>query len=113
MADLTDHLDGTLLEYTYDALGTVRVTFKTVRVGFEWLAGPLQGEKGEGFEYRALRLGDQQFFVNWHEPDVPGFVTIVYDLANGTACSSVLAAYGTEAEQRFFETATINRVERL
>lgn len=113
MPEPTDDLDNTLLEYTYDELGTVRVMFNSGRVGFEWLAGPLQGERGDDFEYRALKLADQQFFVNWHEPDVRGFVTIVYDLGKRTACSSVLAAYGTESEQRLFETARINRIERL
>jgi hypothetical protein len=38
-------------------------------------------------------------------------VTVVYDFENGTVVSSVLAAHGTDEEQRLFETATINRVE--
>ena len=113
MPESTDDLDNTLIEYTYDELGTVRVIFKDGRVGFEWLAGPFQGEKGGDFEYRAMKLADQQFFVNWHEPDLPGFVTIVYDLGQHTACSSVLAAYGTESEQRHFEAARINRIQRF
>ncbi len=111
MTKPTDSLDGTLLEYTYEELGTVQVIFKSGRIAFEWIAGPLKGEKGENFEYRSKRLADQQFFVNWHEPDARGFVTVVYDLNKGTVCSSVLAAYGTENEQRLFETATIHRVE--
>ena len=47
MPEPTDSFDNILLEYTYDALGTVRVSFKSGRIDFEWIAGPLKGEQGE------------------------------------------------------------------
>ena len=113
MTEAKDGLDGTVLEYTYEELGRARATFQGGQVAFEWLEGPLEGERGEGYEYRFQKLGDQQFFVNWHEPEHPGLVTLVYDFGQRTVASSVLAFYGTENEQRLFETATIHTVERL
>lgn len=112
MADtLTRRLDGALLQYTYPELGTVRVRFDDGRVGFEWLAGAFAGEAADGFAYRARQVGPEQYFVNWHEPETRGFVTLHVDLAAGTVCSSVLAAYGSDEEQVLFHDATIERAE--
>ena len=108
---LTDVLDGTLMVYTYPEMGTVRVSFDSGSVSFEWIAGPLKGEAGENFPYRARKAGDDQFFVNWHEPDARGFVTLYIDFKAEQVCSSVLAAYATDDEQVFFHSASIDRVE--
>ncbi len=108
---LTDALDGTRMVYTYPEMGTVRVAFAGGRVSFEWLAGPLEGESGRDFAYRARKVGDDQFFVNWHEPDARGFVTLHIDFETERVRSSVLAAYATDDEQVFFHGAAIDRVE--
>jgi hypothetical protein len=108
---LTDVLDGTLMVYTYPEMGTVRVSFENGSVSFEWIAGPLQGESGKGFPYRARKVGDDQFFVNWHEPDARGFVTLHIDFKAECVRSAVLAAYATDDEQVLFHRARIDRVE--
>lgn len=107
----TGILDGTVMMYTYPEMGTVRVSFDGGTVKFEWIAGPLQGEAGEGFAYRARAVGDDQFFVNWHEPDAHGFVTLHIDFKAEHVHSSVLAAYATDEEQILFHKASIDRVE--
>lgn len=109
---LTDTLDGTRMVYTYPEMGTVRVSFNSGSVGFEWIAGPLEGESGRDFTYRARKVGDDQFFVNWHEPDAHGFVTLHIDFKAECVRSSVLAAYATDDEQVLFHSASIDRVER-
>ncbi len=108
---LTDALDGTRMVYTYPEMGTVRVAFDSGRLGFEWLAGPLEGESGNDFAYHARKVGDDQFFVSWHEPEARGFVTLHIDFEAGRVRSSVLAAYATDDEQTFFHGAEIDRVE--
>ena len=50
-------LDGTTMQYTYDEMGTVRSSYQDGRISFEWVSGPLKGETGEGFLYRAKELG--------------------------------------------------------
>jgi hypothetical protein len=105
-------LDGTLMSYSYPEMGTVRVTYRNGRVSFEWIDGPLKGQAGEDFAYRARKVGDDQFFVNWHEPDAHGFVTLHIDFQRGAVHSSVLAAYATDDEQVLFHRASIHRVER-
>ena len=105
-------LDGTLLEYTYPELGTVIVEFYNGLMRFEWIAGPLKGEVGKDFVYRARELGESRYFVSWHEPEQRGFVTLFADLEKGSVCSSVLAGYATEDEQVLFHEATIQRVKR-
>ena len=111
--DLSNALDGKRLNYTYPEMGTVVVQLDAGKLGFEWIDGPLKGESGHGFDYRARKVGDEQFFVNWHEPETRGFVTLFLDLEKSFACSSVLAAYATENEQVLFHSASINSIEEL
>ncbi|MFL0357565.1 MoaF-related domain-containing protein [Erythrobacter sp. GH1-10] len=110
---LTKALDGKRLNYTYAGMGTVTVQFNSGKLSFEWIEGPHKGQSGEGFDYRARQVGEGQFFVNWHEPETRGFVTLYLDLKNNFACSSVLAAYATDDEQVLFDSATINSAEEL
>ncbi len=112
MNKLHSHLlDGVSMRYSYSEMGTVQVTYRDGLIGFEWLAGPLQGATGEGFAYRAREIGDNRYFVSWHEPELPGFVTLCIDFDAGRVHSSVLAAYATEDEDIHFDTATIEQVE--
>lgn len=108
---VTGVLDGTQILYTYSELGTVHVSFDNGRVSFKWIAGALKGEAGEDFAYRARKVGDDQFLVNWHEPDAHGFVTLYIDFKTGRVHSSVLAAYASDDEQILFHSASIDRVE--
>ena len=108
---LTNALDGTRMVYTYPEMGTVRVEFGDGRIGFEWLAGPLEGQVGNGFAYRARQVGDDQFFVNWHEPEARGLVTLHVDFEAGKVRSAVFAGYATDDEQILFHEATIDRLE--
>ena len=108
----TGILDGVIMQYTYQEMGTVRVTYDRGCIGFVWTDGPIKGEAGEGFVYRAREVGADQYFVNWHEPEMPGFVTLYIDFPGGRVHSSVLGAYGTDDEQIHFDTATINQLER-
>ena len=98
--------------YTYKELGTVQVSFDRGCVSFKWIAGALKGEAGEGFQYRARKVGDDRFLVNWHEPHAHAFVTLYIDFGAGRVHSSVLAGYAGEDEQILFHSATIRSVER-
>lgn len=109
---MTGILDGTHMVYTYPEMGTVSVAYRDGSVSFEWTDGPLKGEAGEGFAYRACRVGEDQFFVNWHEPEVHGFVTLHIDFQAGHVHSSVLAGYATDEERVLFHRASIGNVER-
>ena len=111
--ELTNALDGKRLNYTYAEMGTVVVELKDGKLGFEWIDGPLRGQSGQDFAYHAREVGNEQYFVSWHEPKERGFVTLYLDLKNDCACSSVLAAYATEDEQSLFHSASINSVEDL
>ena len=112
MSNPVSHLlDGTTMQYTYSEMGTVRVSYENGCIGFEWIAGPLQGETGDGFTYRAREIGENRYFVNWHEPELPGFVTLYIDFEVGQVHSSVLAAYGSDDEQIHFDTASIDKVK--
>ena len=110
---LTNALDGTRLNYTYSEMGAVNVQMSAGKLGFEWIDGPLKGQSGQGFDYRAREVGEGQYFVNLHELETRAFVTLYFDLNKGFACSSVLAAYATDAEQVLFHSASINSVEQL
>ena len=113
MKEAESHLlDGVTMQYTYSEMGTVRTVYENGFISFEWLAGPLSGETGGGFVYRALELGENRYFVNWHEPELPGFVTLYIDFESGQVHSSLIAAYASNEEQIHFDTASIESVER-
>lgn len=105
-------LDGTTMQYTYDEMGTVRASYDNGCISFEWLSGPLQGVTGADFIYRAREVGESRFLVNWHEPELPGFVTLYIDFEAGQVHSSLIAAYATEEEEIHFDTASIDNVVR-
>ena len=104
-------LDGITMQYTYEEMGTVRTSYDSGRISFEWLSGPLQGTTGSGFHYRVRKLGHDCYFVNWHEPELPGFVTLHIDFEEGQVSSSLIADYGTEGEQIHFDIASIESVK--
>ena len=113
MNEAVSHLlDGVTMQYSYAEMGTVRTVYDNGFIGFEWLAGPLQGERGDGFAYRAREVGENRFFVSWHEPELHGFVTLYIDFEAGQVHSSLIAAYASDDEQIHFATASIERVER-
>ncbi len=113
MSDINSNLlDGTTMQYTYREMGTVRTAYEDGCISFEWLAGPLKGAAGAGFAYRAREIGKDRYFVNWHEPEMPGFVTLYIDFSAGEVHSSVLAVYGTPDEQIDFDMASIDTVTR-
>ena len=105
-------LDGTVMQYTYTEMGTVRTSYDEGRVSFEWLSGPMEGNAGGGFFYRAREVGENRFFINWHEPELPGFATLYIDFEAGNVYSSLIAAYATDQEQIHFDAATIESVAR-
>ena len=109
---VTNILDGTKMQYTYSEMGTVRTSYADGLISFEWLAGPLAGESGEGFAYHAREVGEGRYFVSWHEPEVPGFVTLYIDFEAAQVYSSVLAAYSTADESIHFDIATIESASR-
>ena len=113
MNEAVSHLlDGVTMQYTYTEMGTVRTVYEKGFISFEWLAGPLKGGCGGGFVYRARQLDDNRFFVNWHEPALPGFVTLYIDFEAGQVHSSLIAAYATDDEEIHFDYAAIDHVER-
>ena len=88
-------LDGTTMQYTYAEMGTVRTSYDGGLISFEWLAGPLKGQSGNDFVYRAREVRDSQFLVSWHEPELPGFVTLLIDFGTHQVHSSLIAAYAS------------------
>ena len=112
MNEAASHLlDGITMQYTYAEMGTVRTVYDNGFISFEWLSGPLQGETGVGFVYRAREVGENRCFVNWHEPELPGFVTLYVDFEMGQVYSSLIASYASTKEQVYFDIALIENVE--
>lgn len=105
-------LDGTELEYTYTDGGTVVLNFYDGLVKFRWVAGPNEGQSGEGFPYRAKLIGNDRYMVIWQMVEARNYMTMVVDLGQRALFTSGLLSYGTDDEAILFEQATIHRVER-
>ncbi len=102
-------LDGTEIEYTYPDEGAVVVTFYEGLVKFNWIAGPASGEKGGGHAYRARKISDDEYFVNWHELDTHDFVTLLINFKTKKVYGSALLA---KDESVIFDEAKIQRFKR-
>lgn len=102
-------LDGTEIEYTYPDEGTVVVTFYEGLVKFNWIAGPSSGEKGGGHAYRARKVSDDEYFVNWYELDTHDFITLLINFETKKVYGSALLA---KDESVIFDEAKIRRVKR-
>lgn len=102
-------LDGTEIEYTYPNEGTVIVTFHEGLLDFKWIAGPFSGEHGGGHVYRARKISNDEYLVNWYELDTHDFITLLINFANKKVYGSVLS--GKDASV-IFDEANIQRVVR-
>ena len=105
-------LDGTEIEYIYPDEGTVVVTFYDGLVKFKWITGPFSGESGRDFIYRARKVSDDEYFLNWHESDSQDFVSLLINFDTKKVYGSALLGYASEDVSIIFDEANIQRVER-
>ena len=100
------------VEYTYEELGTVVLSLSGEALGFLWVAGDFTGEGQDGLPYNWRQIGENLVLVNWHNPEISNFVTLIFDFDENIVHSVPLLGYGTEQEAALFEVATIERVLR-
>ena len=105
-------LDGTEIEYEYSGLGAVAVTFYDGLVKFKWVSGPSAGRGGQDFIYRARKIDDDTYLVNWHEPVKQDFVSLIINYGTEKVYGSALVRYATEKEKIIFKEAKLLRTTR-
>ncbi|MCA6075048.1 MoaF-related domain-containing protein [Fulvivirga sedimenti] len=103
----TNPLDGKTITYTYDDLGTVRVSFKDGLVSFEWIAGPFAGMGRTGIDYNAKLIVPGIWFINWYEKNDASFVTLLINLNDQKVHSSGLLNATKDDEAILFHEAKI------
>ena len=111
-------LDGTTITYQYVNGWAFTVSFADGRGHWLAVAGEYEGQESDGlFEYKAHRLGEDIYLVQWdekHGVDLD-FVTLHLNFNTKQVFASALLFYGqSQSEQKsaVFEPGIISLVER-
>ena len=98
-------LDGTSIDYVYKTAGAVHVELSDGQFHWHWKA---DGNTGSA-PYRAQKLGDKTYMVNFKVAGNSNFVTIVFNFGKKVFYTSALFAPKTKDEQILFETGRIKQ----
>ncbi len=87
-------LDGYSFNYQYQTGSAIFIEFNSGKLTYQWIAGPSQGNPAKTHAYQSRLIAEDIFLVNWHEEDEKNFITLVFNLKNRVASSSVIVSYG-------------------
>ena len=105
------HLDGSEFQYTYEDGSEVVLTFYDGLVKFEFLQGPLAGEKDQDLPYRSRVIDEKVYFIDWHNKAVGSFVTLHIDVPRSRLFGSALIWYNSDKPIELFDAAVITRAD--
>lgn len=101
------------LEYTYSTGERVILSIGEETLGFEWIGGEMDGLKIADLKYRCMTARDGQFIINWHNPNMHSFVTLLIDLETRKLNGSAIIGYTDDAPAEIFHEAEITNVSAL
>jgi phenolic acid decarboxylase len=104
-------LNGTSFTYQYQNGGAIDISFTNGKLTYQWIAGRNAGKPVKTYPYKSRKLDDGVYLVNWHEPKLKNYITLVYNFNNNTCASSVIVNYGTEKPSLAFEGGIIEHVK--
>ena len=111
--DQPEHLlDGYSFTYQYQNGEAIHITFDDGKLTYKWIEGRRQTNPTKTFPYLSRQIDDGIYLVNWHEIEEKNFITLVFNLSNRVASSSVLVRYGNEEPIIAFQGGIIEHMER-
>ena len=103
----TEHLlDGTSIDYVYKDAGAVHVDLSNGQFHWHW---PADDDTGSA-PYKARKIGDKTYMVNFEVAASSNFVTIIFDFGKKVFYTSALLDPKTKKEQVLFETGPIRQL---
>ncbi|MEM7375477.1 MAG: hypothetical protein AAF587_43180 [Bacteroidota bacterium] len=103
-------LDGTSFTYQYQSGSAIDISFAHGQLTYQWIAGKNAGKPAKTYPYKSRKLDSGLYLVNWHEPILKNYITLVYNFTNNTCASSVIVNYGSETPVLAFEGGIIEHV---
>jgi len=111
--DKEEHLlDGTSFTFQYQNAGAMDIAFTEGQLTYKWIAGRNVDEPRRSFPYKSRKIDDDIYIINWHEPDVKNFVTMVYNFKSNSCAVSVISRYGSEKPFKGFQAGVIEHVKK-
>jgi len=104
-------MDGKSFIYQYQSGSAIDISFEDGKLTYQWIAGRNAGKPAKTYPYKSRKLGEGIYYVNWHEPKLKNFITLVYNFNNNTCASSVIVNYGSENPFTAFEGGIIEQVK--
>lgn len=105
-------LDGKSFIYQYQSGSAIDISFTAGTLTYQWIAGRNAGNPAKTYPYKSRKLRNGIYYVNWHEPVLKNFITLVYNFNNNTCASSVIVNYGSEKSFTTFEGGVIEKVSQ-
>lgn len=105
-------LDGMSFMYQYQSSAAIAISFSEGELTYQWIEGRNAGKPAKTYPYISRKLGDDMYYVNWHEADLGNFITLVFNFNTNTCASSVIVRYGSDAPITAFEGGIIEQVRR-
>lgn len=106
-------LDGKSFTYQYQSGSAIEISFQDGKLTYQWIAGRSTGKPVRTYPYKSRQLDQGVYLVNWHEPTLKNFITLVYNLNNNTCASSVIVNYGSEESFQAFDGGIIEHVKEI
>ena len=105
-------LDGLSFTYQYQSGSAIDISFAKGKLTYQWIAGKNAGKPIKTYPYKSRKLDAGIYLVNWHEPQLKNYITLVYNFNNNTCASSVIVNYGTTQPYLAFEGGIIEHVNK-
>ncbi|WP_120752635.1 hypothetical protein [Aquimarina sp. BL5] len=103
-------LDGYNFTYQYQTGAAVDISFNGRKLTYQWIAGRNAGKPPKTYVYKSRKLDSGVYMVNWNEPKLKNFITLVYNFNTNTCASSVIVKYGDANPILAFDGGIIKNV---
>ncbi|MEO1655838.1 MAG: MoaF N-terminal domain-containing protein, partial [Bacteroidota bacterium] len=83
-------LAGYSFTYQYQSGSAIDISFEGKELTYQWIAGRNAGKPAKTYTYKSRKLDSEVYLVNWHEPKLKNYITLIYNFKNNTCASSVI-----------------------
>ena len=105
-------LEGYRFIYQYQSGSAIYIAFTEKELTYQWIAGKNAGKPAKTYPYKSRKLDTGVYLVNWHEPKLKNYISLVYNFNNNTCASSVIVNYDQSEPFLAFEGGIIEHVRK-
>ena len=105
-------LDGYSFTYQYQSGDAIYIEFNDGELTYQWIEGRRKENPIKTFPYLSRMIDDNIYLVNWHEKNEKNFISLVFNLKNRVASSSVIVRYGNDDPIIAFQGGIIEHVRK-